>query len=351
MTERAMGTHEECQPPFASSSGEAPAAQSLWHERTGALIQAMLSEEQHRFLAERLDQLRQGDLINLGATSIVGQGPSPTLRFADPRAVADVDQPWSVTLVTELGWYVVLSQDCDIARSPGVEPCIVVCPLEAMPMIEWQSLRSGPYSAREFPFPEHAHITLPGGTAGVANARFITSVEKQALLAPAFRRAAPLTPPLRLRFREWVARRFARAPHPDHVETHVLQSCGHRITRLAKAGRAQPNGRSRSQMLVLMADEWYIAPGEQLIPLQLIITAASAQTVGLWDEASADFAVAAIEAARKELQSDLNRRITPGLGYALTVGIHTLDRVAAETYRSWTPWTWDAGSTWSGPAA
>jgi hypothetical protein len=27
-----------------------------------------------------------------------------------------------------------------------------------------------------------------------------------------------------------------------------------------------------------------------------------------------------------------------------------LDRVAAETYRSWTPWTWDAGSAWSGPA-
>ena len=42
-------------------------------------------------------------------------------------------------------------------------------------------------------------------------------------------------------------------------------------------------------MLVLMADEWYIGPGEQLIPLQLVITAASAQTVGLWDETSANF--------------------------------------------------------------
>ena len=103
-------------------------------------------------------------------------------------------------------------------------------------------------------------------------------------------------------------------------------------------------------MIVLMADEWCIGSGEQLIPLQLIITAASVQTVGLWDEASADFAVPAIEAARKELQSDLNRRITPGLGYALTIGVHTLDRVAADTYRSWTPWTWDARSTWPGPA-
>ena len=64
----------------------------------------LLSEEQHRFLAERLDQLRQGDLINLGATSVVGQGPSPTLKFADPQAMADADQPWSLTLVTDLGW-------------------------------------------------------------------------------------------------------------------------------------------------------------------------------------------------------------------------------------------------------
>ena len=310
----------------------------------------LLSEEQHRFLAERLDQLRQGDLINLGATSVVGQGPSPTLKFADPQAMADADQPWSLTLVTDLGWYVVLSQDCDIARSPEVEPCIVVCPLEAMPIIEWQSLRSGPYSAREFPFPEHAHISLPGGTAGVANARFVTSVEKQALLAPAYRRAEPLTAPLRLRFREWVGRRFAKAPHPDHVDAHVLQPCGHRISRLAKAGRAQVDGRSRSQMLVLTADDWYIGPGEQLIPLQLVITAASAQTVGLCDETSTNFTLPAIEAARKELQSDLNRRIIPGLDYALTVGVHTLDRLAAETYRSWTPWTWDARSTWSGPA-
>jgi hypothetical protein len=30
-------------------------------------------------------------------------------------------------LVSELGWYVVLSQDCDIARTTEVELCIVAC--------------------------------------------------------------------------------------------------------------------------------------------------------------------------------------------------------------------------------
>jgi len=101
-------------------------------------------------------------------------------------------------------------------------------------------------------------------------------------------------------------------------------------------------------MLVLMADEWYVAPGEQLIAVQLVVTAAAAQSVGLWDTGASDFNRAGIEQARKELQNDLGRRMTSGLGYSLTIEVHTLDRVSAETYRTWSPWTWDSGSAWSG---
>jgi len=101
-------------------------------------------------------------------------------------------------------------------------------------------------------------------------------------------------------------------------------------------------------MLVLMADEWYVAPGEQLIAVQLVVTAAAAQGVGLWDTGASDFNRAGIEQARKELQNDLGRRMTPGLGYSLTIEVHTLDRVSAQTYRTWSPWTWDSGSAWSG---
>ncbi|MCX6415190.1 MAG: hypothetical protein NTU77_11415 [Actinobacteria bacterium] len=301
-----------------------------------------------RTLADRLELLRQGDLINLGAASILGRGPSPTLHVAYPTMAPMADQPWSIMLVSELGWYVVLSQDCDIARSPDVEPCILVCPLEAVPQPDWQSLRSGPYSPREFPYPEQVHMNLPDGTAAVANARFPASMEKTALLSSMYVRAAPLSAALRLRFREWVARRFGRAPHPDSVSSHVLQPCGHRIAQLARAARARPSGRSRSHMLVLLADEWYVAPGEQLISLQMIITAAGAKSIGFWDDNHANFSLAAIEAARIELQADLNRRITPGLGYSLTLEVHTLDRVSADTYRSWSPWTWDPSPGWSG---
>ena len=113
-----------------------------------------------RTLADRLELLRQGDLINLGAASILGRGPSPTLHAAYPTMAPMADQPWSIMLVSELGWYVVLSQDCDIARSPDVEPCILVCPLEAVPQPDWQSLRSGPYSPREFPYPEQVRMNL-----------------------------------------------------------------------------------------------------------------------------------------------------------------------------------------------
>lgn len=250
--------------------------------------------------------------------------------------------------MSQLGWYAVLSQDCDIVRSMDVEPCLVICPFAAVPDAEWQALRSGPYSPREFPYPRPARVQLPEGTAAVANARFVTSVEKTALLTPSFSRVTPLTAALRVRFREWIARRFARAPHPDARQEHVLDPCGHRISELAKRGRTKTGGRSRAQMLVLMADEWYVAPGEQLIAVQLVVTAAAAQGVGLWDTGASDFNRAGIEQARKELQNDLGRRMTPGLGYSLTIEVHTLDRVSAQTYRTWSPWTWDSGSAWSG---
>jgi hypothetical protein len=87
-----MRTQQEFRPRYASNSARAPAALSLWPERAVSLTHPILSEEQIRLLAERLDQLRQGDLINLGATS-VGVGPTPTFTFADPKAVADADQP------------------------------------------------------------------------------------------------------------------------------------------------------------------------------------------------------------------------------------------------------------------
>ena len=67
-------------------------------------------------LEQLLRTLRQGDLISLGAVTLVGAGPSAAVSAAD--AEVDDDALWSVTVESDAGWYVVVSQDCDIVRDP-----------------------------------------------------------------------------------------------------------------------------------------------------------------------------------------------------------------------------------------
>jgi hypothetical protein len=309
-----------------------------------------LSTTQLTHLDQRLRLLRQGDVITLGATNIVGRGPTPTVSEASPGTPVLPEQVWTLTLVSELGFYVVLSQDCDILRAADVEPCLLVCPLEAVPVADWEALRRGPYSPREFPFPETDTLALPAGTAPVANIRFVTSMDKAALLAPTFRHVPALrSAPLRERFAGWLGRRAARAPHPDELEENVLAAAGERVRALARQFRQKlaKGGLSPMQMLVGAAEEWFLGPGEQLVPLQLVITPSSAARAGLWDDANADFRTQLIEKARASLAADLSKRAAPGLGYVVTVEVHTLDRVPALIYRTWSEWTWDAEPAWN----
>lgn len=312
---------------------------------------ASLTAARRRALTGRLASLAQGDVITLGATSIVGRGPSPTVSGADQAVEVGADQVWTLTLVSDLGYYVVLSQDCDIVRDPDVEPCLLVCPLEARPIDEWEALRRGPYSPREFPFPSADSLALPAGTAPVANLRFVTSLDKTALLSSAFAHVPALrSAPRRERFASWLGRRAARAPHPDALETDVLSAAGKRVRDLAKqyAKKKRSGGLSLTQMLVGAAEEWFLAPGERLVPLQLIVTPSSAAGAGLWDDSTGQFDERLITRAAADLARDLSRRSTPDLGYVVTVEVHTLDRVSAATYRTWAEWTWDHDPGWTG---
>jgi len=309
----------------------------------------VLDAGSRRQLQQRLDLLKQGDVITLGATNIVGRGPTPTVAEASPDVTVGPDQVWTLTLVSGLGLYVVLSQDCDIVRATESEPCLLVCPLEALPEQEWTALRHGPYSPREFPCPPTESLGLPHGTAPVANLRFVTSLDKAALLSDAFTHTPALrSAAVRERFGTWLGRRAARAAHPDAREQDVLAAAGERVRSLAKqAVKKAGAGLSPSQMLVLAAEEWFLGPGEQLVPFQLILTPSSAAAAGLWDDNASAFKDAQINTAALALAADLSKRATPGLGYVVTVEVHTLDRVPASQYRTWSEWTWDHDSAWS----
>lgn len=289
-------------------------------------------------LEQLLRTLRQGDLISLGAVTLVGAGPSA----ATSAAAADVsdDALWSVTVDSEAGWYVVLSQDCDIVRSSDEDPCIVVCPLVYVTEGRWRQLRSGPYSPRHFPFPDEKGLRPDESRWPAASLLYISSVDKTALLHDSVRQLSPLTGPQRARFGRWVARRFGRPAHDDLVERDVLSEAGARVRSLSKS-YVKADSPTDVMRLVAAVEEWYVEAGDQNVKLHAVLTEASANEAGLWDNARGDWHTQRIEQATVSLRKDLAKRLPAGSGYALSVNATTLDRVSASQYLSWAVWTFE----------
>lgn len=286
-------------------------------------------------LEQRLRILRQGDLISLGAVTLVGAGPAAAVRATDTEVTDDT--LWSVTVESDAGWYVVVSQDCDVVRHPDEEPCIVVCPLVHVPAERWRQLRSGPYSPRQFPFPDDEGLRSGDGWP-VASLLYMSSVDKTALLHDNVRQLSPLTGPQRARFGRWVARRYGRPAHDDLVERDVLSLAGARIRQLARSS-TRADSPTDVMRLVAATEEWYVEATDGNVKLHAILTEGSANVAGLWDNAAADWHHQRIGKAATQLRKDLAKRLPPTSGYALAVNPTTLDRIPASQFLSWSVWT------------
>ncbi len=287
-------------------------------------------------LQRQLSSLRQGDLISLGGVAIVGTGPARA--YTRTGASTPDDELWNVTVETDTGWYVVLSQDCDIVRSPDLEPVLVVSPVQLVPASRWAGLRGGPYSPRLFPFPDDKGISDNTEDLPVVDIRYLTCVDKTALDHHDVATSRPLTGPQRARFQRWVARRFARAANDDMVERDVLSKAGRRVRNLAQsfttAQKATP-----AMRLVAAAEEWYLAGTDQLIELRPVITEGSARVAQLWDDTAGTLRADLIEQGADQLQTDLRKRLPRGAGFVVRVVPSTLDAVPASEYLTWSAWT------------
>lgn len=290
-------------------------------------------------LEQLLRTLRQGDLISLGAVTLVGAGPAAAVTAA--AAEVDDDALWSVTIESDAGWYVVVSQDCDIVRDPDEEPCIVVCPLVYVTAERWRQLRSGPYSPRHFPFPEEKGLRRGDDGWPAASLLYVSSVDKTALLHHSVRQLSPLTGPQRARFGRWVARRYGRPAHDDLVERDVLSTAGARIRQLARS-YARADGPTDVMRLVAATEEWYVEATDRTVKLHAILTEGSADDAGLWDHRAADWHHRRIEQAAERLRKDLARRLPANSGYGLAVNPTTLDRVPASQFLTWAVWTFES---------
>jgi hypothetical protein len=287
-------------------------------------------------LEQLLRTLRQGDLISLGAVTLVGAGPAAAVSAA--AAEVEGDALWLVTVESEAGWYVVVSQDCDIVRSPDQEPCLVVCPLVYVPEARWGQLRSGPYSPRHFPFPDDKGLRPDDGRWAVASLLYVSSVDKTALLHDSVRQLSPLTGPQRARFGRWVARRYGRPAHDDLVERDVLSASGARIRKLA-ASYTKADSPTDVMRLIAATEEWYVEATDRNVKLHAVLTEGSANEAGLWNNETGDWHLQRIEQAAATLRRDLAKRLPSNSGYALSVNLTTLDRVPASQYLTWAVWT------------
>lgn len=294
-------------------------------------------------LATLLSTLRQGDLISLGAVTIIGRGPSTFLAASGvAEGSPEFDEVWSLTAESSVGWYVILSQDCDIVRAPEVEPCLMVCPLEYIDYADWLQLRHGPYSPREFPYPNDK-LSVPSGKGAVVDARIVTSMEKRALLSDAVSTLRPLTGGQHERFSAWLARRFDRAAHNDLIDQHVLRPSAAVIsTSLRKAALdvAASKSPTAAGRVCSCVDEWLIGGNDRMVRLVAVTSPATLRSAGLVNE-DGELDEDMIESGRKWLEAKMRSKLPSGGGYVLSLEIRTLDVMRGDEIRGLAEWVLD----------
>lgn len=285
----------------------------------------------------------QGDLVSLGAVTLVGVGASAAWSSTaahegfDADNAAASDELWSLTVESDVGWYVVITQDCDIVRDPAIEPALVVCPLRFVPDAAWQALRSGPGSPREFPFPSGRGLPPLEGHKPVADLRFVTSVDKTALLHPSVKFAQPLSGPQRATFGRWVGARYARAPHLDVLERDVLPKAADVVRKLATKFAAG-KGSDPEVRLVGATERWYLGGNDKRVLFIPMLAEASARAAKLWRPEPGEFDETTIAAGAKRLAGKLRAGLPPGGGYTCAVEPASLHGTSAADLLEWAEW-------------
>lgn len=305
-------------------------------------------------LLERLlAGLEQGDLISIGAVNIVGRGSTAMLsevteasHSAGQLATPLPDELWSLTMDSAVGWYVLLSQACDIVRSPEIEPCVVVCPVMLVTKERYAQLRHGAASPREFPLPADKLRAACDASNGqeffpVADLRWLASVDKTAIAHPRLQTLRALTPPQQHRLAMWAARRFGRATHPDPVEQHVLKRAARIVTRALNDSTGVAVGKwTLQQKLVRSTDAWLVTSAEKNVTFTLILAVELAKNAGLFNRAEGSIDSGAAHAAAKALTKDLVATVTGGYGVKLE--LTTWDALAAADYLDRPEWIWQS---------
>jgi hypothetical protein len=282
---------------------------------------------------------QQGDALSGLTLAIGGVGPATGahLPSADwPVGVLDSDA-WVAAVGSETGWYVLLTQDCDIVREPAREPTVLLAPLVLVDQGDWNDLTRNGYSLRRFPYPGGEFSGIPAVKALAVDLAWTTSVLKGSIGSPSVNVVRPLTGPNKRAFSEWLAARTGRAPFPDDVVAAVLDPCYDVRRRLsakydtAIAAGATPTAQSRA---VAAAERWYARHDGRLVTLLGQVSARSLAAATFIDQ---DGAVLIDELARAQAKLEAEvvkrmNRVDAHSGYIIKVVLADLANLRADQF-------------------
>lgn len=282
--------------------------------------------------------LAQGDALSGLTLAVAGVGPAggETLPRAVWPAEVGASDAWAVAVDAESGWYVLLSQDCDIVSDPADEPTVAIAPLVLVTDDEWADLHHNGYSARKAAYPSDS-FDLPDGFKIAVDLAWTTSVLKGSLYTPAVQANRPLTGPRQREFGEWLAARKGRVPFPDDVVRLVLDPCYDIRRRLlssaTKAEKAAATARLEART-VLAASRCYAHLDGRLVTVLGTVTGPGLQRAGFVDSdgnVDADSLAAGVAKVQAEVVKRMNK-IDPNSGFQVKIVLIDLARMSASEF-------------------
>jgi hypothetical protein len=208
-----------------------------------------------------LSPLELGDAISSLTLAVAGVGAPGSGLLAGmpvPDGVAENDA-WALAVESPTGWYVMLTQDCDIVREDEAEPTVLVAPLVLITRDKWDDLQHNGYSSRHYAYPLAKFTALATDQGLAVDLAWTTSVLKGALRAPNVRGLRAMTGPNKRDFGDWVAARSGRVPFPDDVVTKVLDPCYDTRQALLSTfrKRSQAGSAPVETRVVAAAERWF----------------------------------------------------------------------------------------------
>ena len=275
----------------------------------------------------------QGDALSGLAWVVAGIGPasSPTIAGVECPTVGDTDA-WAVTSNSETGWYVLLSQDCDIVRDAATEPTVLIAPLVYVSEQEWQDLSRNGYSARRYAYPGSKFSGLPEGKQVAVDLAWTTSILKGSLQAAQVYAVRPLTGPNKATFSEWLSARTGRVPFPDDVVANALDPCyqvrNSLLTKFIKKGAGQAPLEARG---VGAVERWFVHRDGKLVTFLGQVTGSRLKQAG-FDAGDGSVNTVDLGKAQNKIESAILARmnqVNPSSGYQVRLVLADLSQVSA----------------------